>query len=387
LSSTTEVRTVVVGLGAIGSATAYSLSQAGAGEVVGLEQFEFGHRRGASHDHSRLIRLAYHTPEYVRLALDAYEAWRMLERASGRRLLYVTGAVDFFEQNAALGFDAYASSMSAAGVTAREIDAAGLAVRWPQFAAPDAARILVHEEGGFIASERACATMRELAQEQGAVLRDRERVESISRSDTGYRLTTDRGLYHCETLILASGAWLNDLLDPLGYHLPLIVTQEQVSYFRAQRIDEFHPDRFPVWTWHAAHTYYGFPAFGEVAVKAAEDLAGRETSAQQRSFTPDPVIVERLTEKIHELLPRLHEPVIGKTCLYTMAPDRDFVIGPMAEDQGLLVAVGDGHGFKFAPVLGQMLAESARGKAADHPVFSARRKALGASSPTRPSPL
>ena len=182
----------------------------------------------------------------------------------------------------------------------------------------------------------------------------------------------------CRSVILSAGAWLNELLEPLGASLPLTVSQEQISYLAADDLDRFRPDRFPVWIWHGARTYYGFPAFGERAVKAAEDQGGAEVTARTRSFDPDPDATERLHRFVSDLIPGLGAPVLTKTCLYTMTPDRDFVISALPQHPGIVAAVADGHGFKFASLLGRMLAEIALGRtpSPDLERFRADRPAL-----------
>ena len=133
MSAIVDARCVVVGLGGIGSATAYWAAKELGSDLVGLEQFEHGHTRGGSHDHSRLIRLAYHTSEYVELAQQAYCAWHDVESESGERLVHLTGGLDLFSPGATFPFDTYASSMTEAGVAVTELEASEVMHRWPQF--------------------------------------------------------------------------------------------------------------------------------------------------------------------------------------------------------------------------------------------------------------
>jgi sarcosine oxidase len=198
---------------------------------------------------------------------------------------------------------------------------------------------------------------------------------------------TARGSWRCGAVIAAAGAWLNEVLAPLGEQLPLTVTQEQVSYLTTDRLDRFAPDRFPVWIWHGTPTFYGFPAFGERAVKAAEDHGGPEVTAHTRSMQPDTGAERRLVEFVRTLLPDLGEPVRSATCLYTLTPDRDFVISPLPRHPRVVAAVGDGHGYKFASLIGKLLAQLALGEepSVDVSRFRADRPSLrgGERAPAR----
>ena len=131
----------VVGLGALGSSTAWHAARGGL-SVIGLEQFELGHDRGASHDSSRILRHSYHTPEYVDLTFAAYDDWADLEAVTGESFVTVTGGVDLFPRGAAIGIEDYTSSMNARGVAHEVLDVAEAHARWPQLALPDGTRAL-----------------------------------------------------------------------------------------------------------------------------------------------------------------------------------------------------------------------------------------------------
>jgi len=367
----------VVGLGGLGSAAACWAARMGA-RVVGLEQFPLGHDRGGSHDHSRLIRLAYHHPDYVRLAAAAYDVWDEVECAAGEQLVHLTGGIDMFGPDAPLGRDVYAAGMIEGGAEVELLTGADVSARWPQLAPPGDVPALAHARAGFVASERATAAHQRLAREAGAELLDGCAVTAVRPSGRDLLVEADGRTIRCRSVILAAGAWLNELLEPLGASLPLTVSQEQISYLAADDLDRFRPDRFPVWIWHGARTFYGFPAFGERAVKAAEDQGGAEVTARTRSFDPDPEATERLHRFVSDLIPGLGAPVLTKTCLYTMTPDRDFVISALPGHVGIVASVADGHGFKFASLLGRMLAEIALGRtpAPDLERFRADRPAL-----------
>jgi sarcosine oxidase len=137
------------------------------------------------------------------------------------------------------------------------------------------------------------------------------------------------------------------------------VTLEQVTYFRPERPERFAPDLMPLWLWMDDPCYYGFPCYGEGTVKAAQDCGGPEVTADQRSYDPDPAMQRRLADFMARTLPGSGPPVRSVRCLYTLVPDRDFVLGPVPGHEAVLVGMGAAHGFKFAPTFGRLLAELA----------------------------
>jgi len=164
--------------------------------------------------------------------------------------------------------------------------------------------------------------------------------------------------YRTGRLVIAAGPWTNQALAPLGLELPLTVTQEQVTYFQTDAAGAFGTDRFPVWIWMDDPCFYGFPVYGEQATKAAWDAGGRETTAEGRSFDPDPENARQVREFVERTIPRAAGPELyTKTCLYTMPPDRDFVLDTLPGLPQVAIAVGAGHAFKFACVIGRTMAD------------------------------
>ena len=161
--------------------------------------------------------------------------------------------------------------------------------------------------------------------------------------------------------MLAADAWTNQLLAPLGVQLPLTITQEQVTYFAAPHVEEFMPGRFPVWVWLDDPCFYGIPVYGEDrGVKAAQDSGGREVTLETRTFEPDQAMLERVSAFVQRTLPRMYGPALySKTCIYTLTPDRDFVIDTLPGYPQIALALGTAHGFKFAGLIGRILSDLA----------------------------
>lgn len=352
----------VVGLGGLGSAAAYSLARRGV-DVVGLEQFELGHVRGASHDHSRIIRRSYHTPHYVELTAAAYDAWRALEGDAGEAFVAITGGIDLFPPGAAIDHGAYTASLDAAGVPYEWIDAGEIRRRWPAFGRGNAVggdvMAIYSADTGIVPPARATAAMQHLAVAHGATLRPHTPVRSIRPTGGEVDVVTDDGVVRVGAVVLACDAWLNGLLAPLGHALPLTVLREQVTYFAAPEPEVFAPGHFPVWIWMDDPSYYGFPVYGVPGmVKAAEDCGGAPVDADTRTFEPDRAAEARLAEFMSELVgPSLAGVGRSTTCLYTLTADRDFVLDQLPDADNVFVALGAAHGFKFAPWFGHTVAE------------------------------
>ena len=294
----TEADVVVIGLGALGSAAAWACARRGV-RVIGLEQFDLGHDRGASQDHSRIIRLSYHTPHYVRLAKAAYEAWDLLAADTGDDVVTVTGGLDLFPAGAAIDPADYRSSMDAEGVPYEDLTGAEVKARWPAWSGlADDVTALFQERTGFVAASRAVAALQRGATDLGAVLRDRTKVVDLRVEGAEVVVTTDAGTVRAAHAVVAADAWTNQVLAPLGRELALTVLKEQVTWFEVDDPERFTADDFPVWIWMDDPSWYGFPAW-DGAIKAAQDCGGRPVDPDTRTFDPDPENEARLSAFLH----------------------------------------------------------------------------------------
>jgi sarcosine oxidase len=351
---------IVLGLGGIGSAAAYRLARRAGADVLGLEQFTIGHSRGASQDHSRIIRLSYHKPVYVRLAREAYGAWAELERDSGERLILRTGGLDFGPRDGAIPLEDYAASMRAASVPFETLDAAEIMRRWPQFRLDDAIHGLYQSESGIAPAARCNAAHIRMARAHGATLREHTPVTALRAVDGEIEVVAGETAYRCRKLIVAADAWTNQVLAHVGVRLPLTVTQEQVTYFATPQLADFAPERFPIWIWMDDPSFYSVPVYGEAGVKVGQDIGGQEVTPDTRTFEPDAAALARVEQFLRRYIPSALGPIIyTKTCLYTLTPDRDFVVDTLPGQPNILAALGAAHGFKFAAVLGKILSELA----------------------------
>jgi len=382
----TDHRLIILGLGGIGSAAAFWASRRLGDSVLALEQYETGHSNGGSEDHSRIIRLSYHTPGYVELAKSAFLAWEQVEVASGEQLVLRTGGLDLAPAGASIGLDDYRASMTAARVPFEELTAEEVRRRWPQWKLGDDVSALYQDRSGIVMASRANATHRRLAREQGATVIENVEVTSIQETGAEVEVVAGGTSHRAEKVVIAAGAWTNRLLAHLGVEFPLEVTQEQVVYLKPTDPLSFHPSRFPIWIWMNEPSFYGFPIFGEPAVKVAWDRCEIVTDPDTRSFEPRSDVNDAVRGFVASHLPGANGGVhLAKTCLYTLTPDRDFVVDRVPGHPNVFTAVGAGHAFKFASLLGQILADLAvdGSTAMDIAPFAADRAILTEKEPVR----
>ncbi len=381
---------VVVGCGGLGSAACHWLAREAGAAVLGLEQFALGHSRGASQDHSRIIRLAQHQDAYADLAPSAYDAWHEVERASGVQLLRRTGGLvveDVARRDnvvtGARNMAGYVDVMRRHGVEFDLLDAAEITRRWPQFHLEGTEQGIYQAESGIIDAAKANATHVALARASGATVLDETPVLALRPRGERVEVVTADDTYLAEKVVVTADAWTNTVLVGLGRQLPFTVTQEQVTYYATPHLLEFSPDRFPVFMWHGRHNFYGFPVYGEVATKLGQHNGGPPTTAEDRTFEADEVRERRQLDFLAEHLPRFAGPrLYTKTCLYTVPPDQNFVIDTLPEHPNVVIALGAGHAFKFAALIGQVLADLALHGKSSHPLDDFRLDRPALTDPT-----
>ncbi|WP_344649057.1 N-methyl-L-tryptophan oxidase [Cryptosporangium japonicum] len=365
----------VVGLGALGSAAAYQLARRGV-TVVAFEQFELGHVRGASHDTSRILRTSYGETRYVRLAQSAYRDWADLERVSGERLVTTTGGLIFAPTGGPYSAGAFASSLTETGLPYDELTPADVHSRWPQFRVPDGVETIWTSDTAIVHAARTVAVLQLRARVAGAELRPDTPVTAVRPGAGGVLVETAAGAVRARKVILATDAWTNELLAPLGAEIPLVTMQEQVTYFKPADPAAYDPARFPVWVWLDTNCYYGFPTYGEPTIKAARDVSNNYMAPAERTFEPSAELLGELTGFMHATIPGSGPALRTVTCQYALTADREFVLGPLAGYPDLIVALGAGHAFKFTPAIGRILADLALDGATsdDISAFSAEPK-------------
>jgi sarcosine oxidase len=340
---------VVVGAGAMGSATAWWLARRGL-DVVLIEQFDAGHQRGSSHGSTRIFRLAYPEPIYVGMARRALPLWREVETEAGIDLLVSTGGIDYGEPSSIHPIVDSLSSMSVPHEMVPPLEAAR---RWPGFVFDGP--VLYQPDAGRLLADAGVRALQGLARAQGARLQFQEPVHALAvRNDKRVLVTTDLEEYRARCAVVTTGAWITELLAGLIDLPPLTVTREQVFHFPSRVGDVV----WPSYIHHGRTFVYGLQAPGDEGIKVAEHHTGVVTTANERSFEIDEAGRQRVIRHVTSWMPGLDPlPTSAASCLYTSSPDERFII----ERHGPIV-VGSpcsGHGFKFVPLIGRQLAELA----------------------------
>ena len=349
---------VVIGLGALGSATAMELAARGH-RVLGVERFALGHDRGASHDTSRILRHSYHTPAYVRLTREAYADWARLEERAGEDLVTVVGGLDLFPPEPAIPAVDYVDSLTAVGIDFELLGTDDVAARWPQLRLPDGTLVLHQPDAAIVPAARGTAAMQRVARQHGAELREHSPATGLRADGAGVIVELDGTQVHAAAVVVCADAWTNQVLAPLGVRVPLSVTLEQVTYFAPPDPEPFRPGRLPLWIWMDDPSFYAFPCYGDDTVKAAQDCGGPLVDPEHRTHDRDAAMQRLLADHVTRVAPGVGPPVRSLRCQYTLTPDRDFVLSPLPGHPGVVVGLGAAHGFKFAPTFGRILADLA----------------------------
>jgi sarcosine oxidase len=357
---------IVVGLGGMGSAAAAHLAARGQ-RVLGLEQFQPAHAHGSSHGRSRVIRLAYfEDPAYVPLLRRAFELWRRLETDTGRRLLQITGGLMIGAPDSEVVSGSLRSAREH-GLAHEMLDAATIHRRFPALT-PGAGTVAFHEpEAGVVFPEEAIRAHLDVAVDHGAHVHFDEPLEDWRVTSSGtVEVTTARGRYEAGRLVLAPGPWASQLFKLPD--LPLTVDPQVLYWFEPSGGSAvFSPDVFPIYIWDLGDgvQFYGFPADDDHRVKVAFFRTKNDDEASLRSA-------------LAPCVPALAAGSLVETaaCRYTLTPDHHFVLGRHPEHEQVVIASPcSGHGYKFASVVGEILADLAIDGSTGHPIglFSPNR--------------
>ena len=357
---------IVIGLGAMGSAAAYELARRGA-RVLGIEAYTPAHELGSSGGLTRIIRLAYFEhPDYVPLLRAAWESWPSLAAEAGDDLLLQTGGLYIGRRGSAVLEGSLASARQH-GLEHELLDAAESNRRFPALRLDDDMQTLYEPLAGILFAQRCIAAHLRLAAAHGAELRFEERVAGWTSGDGGLAVTTDRGTYQADKLVIAAGPWLASLVP--GLDLPLTVERNPLFWFEPTATPKLlAPDRLPVWIMELDpdHAFYGFPALA--AGRDGSPAQGVKVARHHGGRSVDPESVEREATAADEAVVRgfieRHMPVANgrrldaRVCMYTNTPDFNFILDFHPADQRVVIASPcSGHGFKFSNVIGRVAAD------------------------------
>lgn len=341
---------MVVGAGAAGLAAARMLARQGRPPVV-LEQFAIGTDRGSSHGSSRVFRLSYPDAQYVRMAQRSLPLWRELEEEAGEALLVTTGALDVGP-----GFHANRAALASCGAAASVIDGAEASRRYGLHLPADAP-VLVQPDGGYLHADRVLGALAVGAVSRGAELVEGTRVRAIADEGRTVRVTTDEGELAASAVVVAAGAWGQSLLGTAGIPLAVVPTRETVAYVALPetRFPPFIDSTLPPPDYgvrRAGQLTYALPAPG-VGVKAGLHHSGPPADPDLPGI-PDDEVARWATDFVAQRVPgTVPQPIRAETCLYANTADESFVL----ERHGRIVVASacSGHGFKFTPLVGQIV--------------------------------
>lgn len=352
---------IVAGVGGMGSAACWHLAKSGQ-RVLGLERFDIGHAMGSSHGMSRIIRLAYFEgSQYVPMVRRAHQLWAETGEKAGMALLHVTGSLDMAAEGAG-PVESSRQSCLDHGLPHEMLDRAEIRRRHPAFALPEGHVGLWQPDGGFVASERAIYAHVGLAQAAGATIRANEPVLEWSvTAHGGVRVVTAHGSYTAGRLVLTSGAWMDTLNPALAPHLRTV--KQAIGWYTVRDPSPFRMGRMPVFILTVEEgNFYGFPLWEHPGFKLGGPHYGREpVDPSQPDRTPTARQVGYLRDAITRYFPdATPEALAMKGCIYTVTPDEHFVIDAIpGAEQVLFASCCSGHGFKFASVIGEILADLA----------------------------
>lgn len=366
---------IVIGLGAVGTATAYQLAKGGA-RVLGIDRYSPPHTLGSSHGETRITRLACgEGPEYTDFARRSHAIWRDLERACGDTLLTQNGLLVISgqgERAAAHGNPDFLGGTIAVAeanhVRHERLRDAEIRARFPAFAVTGGDAAYFEPEAGFLFPERCIAVQLDAARKLGAAIHTDETVTSFSADARGVRVATTKGEYHGARLVIAAGPWLPQLAPALA---PLFKVRRQVLvWFRvAEQADKsiFLPERFPVFYWQVPReqAIYGFPSLDGVTLKVATEQYKTTTTPEtvRRGATP-----EEIAEIYRDYVAPFFPGVTGDcaksaVCLYTCTDDTRFIVDALPGHDNVIVASPcSGHGFKHSAAIGEAIAGRVLGR-------------------------
>jgi sarcosine oxidase len=365
---------IVIGGGTMGSGAAWALGKRGVRALV-LEQFQHVHALGSHGGKTRIIRQAYaESPDYVPLVQRAEALWLALEEETGTRLLYRTGGLDLAASGYAYARDSL-RSVQEHHLPHEWLSAAEIRHRWPAWTIGDEWEACYSPQTGYLVVEPALRALARAAERRGVTLKTDEPACRWRADQRGVEVQTDAATYRADRLIVTAGAWAGTVLSSLG--LPLTVLRKVVWWVAVEDPGQYALGRFPIFISEGPEgIVYGFPIHGPDGLKIGNHAGGQVTS---------PESVDRVAhdDELDEIRPFARRALRGVTdrvldravCLYTMTPDRDFIVDRHPELPRVVFAAGfSGHGFKFAPEIGDLLAELALDEsAAPFPRFALRR--------------
>ena len=375
-TNNTNYDVIVLGVGSMGSAACYYLASKGV-SVLGLEQFNLPHENGSHSGQSRIIRKAYFEhPDYVPLLERSYHNWVQIEQESGADLFHKTGLLYFGKSDSEL-LTGVKKSSEIYNIEVDELDRNNLSNEYPQFEITEDYSCLYEPNAGFVTPERSILAHSELALRKGAEIHLMEKVAKWRKNGDSIEVQTDKTTYQCKKLIISAGAWTKEVIPQL--QPKITVTRQTIAWVVPKKWDNFTLGNFPCWTMDDNFNdgiFYGFPIldsskFGApIGLKIAHHFQGKEFHPDHVDRTIEASEEEILIQFMNQFMPQGYESThLMKTCLYVNSSDGNFIIDALPDNKDVIIAAGfSGHGFKFASVIGEILADLAITGKTDLPI-------------------
>jgi sarcosine oxidase len=338
--------------------------------VIGFDRFSPPHDKGSSHGQSRIIRMAYfEDPAYVPLLRLAFDAWRDLETRAGVEILRQTGIMEAGFPGSPI-IESVVRSAVLHDLPFEQLSADALNARFPAFSLPSNWDCVFEPNAGFLRPERIIELQLRMALEMGAFVRTNTIVQAVNpiADHVEIRLVNGERI-EAGAAIVATGPWIADLVPTLSSSLRL--TRQDLVWFEPQQRALVQPDRMPVFFLEAPEDeLYGFPDVDGWGVKIASHKAGPGVANADDVRLADTEEPLRLALLLKKYVPAAHGPAMrSQSCLYTRTPDENFIVGLHPSHHQIVIASPcSGHGFKFASVIGEILADLALTEATDKPI-------------------
>ena len=360
---------IVIGVGGMGSAAVYHLARRGL-QVLGLEKHAIPHEMGSSHGYSRMIRYTLQEhPSYVPLVRRSYELWHEMEETAGEELMVTTGSIRAGAPDSPFFLNAQ-EACDLHSIPYEILTAAEVNKRFPGYRFPEEISSVYQADGGFLLPERCILTHVQAAERAGADVHSQETVLDWGVRGDGVQVRTDRDTYTAGRLVVTAGPWAANLVPELAaYAVP---ERQVMGWFQPKRPELYAAEAFPVFgVFTEEGRYYGFPSHAVPGFKigrAHHLLQKVDPDAIDREVHPEDEDI--LRQAVNRYFPLAAGKLLdGKTCMYTNTPDEHFMIGTLDGQPQVSVAAGfSGHGFKFASVIGEIMADLAQNGATEHDI-------------------
>ncbi|KAM3616856.1 uncharacterized protein V6R79_024890 [Siganus canaliculatus] len=370
MSTNGDFDCIVIGAGVQGCFTAYQLAKKNKKTLL-LEQFLLPHTRGSSHGQSRIIRKAYDEDFYCHMMEECYDLWAQLERESGVKLyrqtgLLVTGA------ETSVSFQMFKKTMLKHKIPVKVLTRDNFSQHIPHFKLSEGDAAVVDITAGVLYADRALKTAQDMFKKFGGVIRDGEMVTDIKPGPV-VTVATSAQVYRAKNVVITAGPWASKLLAHTGLELPLEVVRINVCYWKEKEPGTYNvKQRFPSFLVadceETKEHIYGLPSNEYPGLMKVCFHNGSKTDPDQRDKQKDRKDIDILQRYVARCMPGLvPEPAVVESCMYTMTPDRHFVLDRHPSYSNIVIGAGfSGHGFKFGPIIGKLLCELSLGEIPSH---------------------